>query len=228
MKKTSQIFGLIIVICTVVIGGYFWIYLPWTKKQNAEKTEAPAERGEYSITYNLNGGENSARNVDSYNKGDVVTLYPARRSGYLFAGWYDEQNNKVETLENIEEDKVLKAVWQAEQYEIRYYAVLNGTAYDILDSKYDFLLYENKKYPTSYYAGQDLTLPTFKNFVTVREGNQEGEYAVLGYYADKACTTPLALVNSGKEYVGDLDVYLDLRVTCWGFDMSWDDDFWVE
>ena len=43
----------------------------------------------YSITYNLNGGENDERNESEYKPGNVPTLYdPMNRDGYLFQGWY--------------------------------------------------------------------------------------------------------------------------------------------
>ena len=42
----------------------------------------------YTITYNLDGGTNSADNVASGIEGDVITLKDAVKEGYTFEGWY--------------------------------------------------------------------------------------------------------------------------------------------
>lgn len=44
----------------------------------------------YTITYNLNGGINHAANPASYTESSAtITLQPATRTGYTFAGWYE-------------------------------------------------------------------------------------------------------------------------------------------
>ncbi len=50
---------------------------------------------DYSITYNLNGGINSANNPSTYNVLYGVTLKDPTREGYTFAGWTDANGNKV-------------------------------------------------------------------------------------------------------------------------------------
>jgi uncharacterized repeat protein (TIGR02543 family) len=45
----------------------------------------------YTISYNLNGGTNSADNPDSYSaESTAITLYAATREGYAFGGWYTD------------------------------------------------------------------------------------------------------------------------------------------
>ena len=49
----------------------------------------------YSITYNLNGGTNNSSNPSTYNVLYGVSLKAPTRAGYTFAGWYDENGNKI-------------------------------------------------------------------------------------------------------------------------------------
>lgn len=57
---------------------------------------------EYRITYELNGGQNSGKNAESYRMEDLpLTLESPRRVGYNFAGWYADNyfEKKVTTIE---------------------------------------------------------------------------------------------------------------------------------
>ena len=49
----------------------------------------------YSITYNLNGGTNNSTNPSTYNVLYGVSLKAPTKAGYTFAGWYDENGNRV-------------------------------------------------------------------------------------------------------------------------------------
>ena len=56
----------------------------------------------YSITYHLNGGENSDKNVAEYDHGTTPTLYnPLSRDGYLFCGWYDNADFEGDPVEDL-------------------------------------------------------------------------------------------------------------------------------
>ena len=51
---------------------------------------------EYTITYNLDGGDNNAANPTSYNiESYKIILGDPYRPGYTFKGWYDENDTKV-------------------------------------------------------------------------------------------------------------------------------------
>ena len=52
-----------------------------------------------TITYQLDGGENSESNPTTYQRGDSVTLYPASKKGYTFAGWYADKTYKSQIVE---------------------------------------------------------------------------------------------------------------------------------
>ena len=56
----------------------------------------------YSITYELNGWENSSRNVDTYTiEDEIITLYDAIKGESLFCGWYldEECKNHIATID---------------------------------------------------------------------------------------------------------------------------------
>ena len=64
-------------------GSTVTLYAQWTPK-------------EYKITYDLNGGTNSAKNPTSYTiKSSTITLQAPFKSGYTFAGWYSDSKFKT-------------------------------------------------------------------------------------------------------------------------------------
>lgn len=62
-----------------------------------EKVKANAEYyikgiwGRYSITYELNGGVNNAKNPSEYIFSQGVTLEDAGKTGYAFVGWFEDE-----------------------------------------------------------------------------------------------------------------------------------------
>ena len=47
----------------------------------------------YTITYVMNGGENSTYNPTNYNvESDTIRLYNPRKTGYTFSGWYTDSS----------------------------------------------------------------------------------------------------------------------------------------
>lgn len=78
---------------------------------------------EYPITYNLNGGRNTADNPMYYTQFQAVTLKKPSRTGYTFAGWYSDKNfkNKVTTIaKGSTGSKTFYAKWTANKYTITY------------------------------------------------------------------------------------------------------------
>ena len=94
---------------------------------------------DYKVTYNLNGGTNANGNKSSYNVLHGFNLETPTKRGYTFLGWYDENGQRVTTLNgSIDNDfknkddmynklntrtvgnKVLKARWKANEYTITY------------------------------------------------------------------------------------------------------------
>ena len=66
---------------------------------------------EYTITYDANDGI-CEKEKDTYLEGRAgITLPDAKREGYTFDGWYDEDNNKVTSPYIPEKDTTLHAKW---------------------------------------------------------------------------------------------------------------------
>ncbi|MBR6251239.1 MAG: InlB B-repeat-containing protein, partial [Bacteroidales bacterium] len=91
----------------------------------------------YTITYELNGGENSEFNPDSICVLDEVQLSDPTRSHYSFIGWYDENDNEVTyipkgSIGNIK----LTAIWVAD---VNLDCDGNGTADVNIDDDGDYI-----------------------------------------------------------------------------------------
>ena len=67
----------------------------------------------YNISYELNGGTNSAENPSIYNKGDIITLSFPTREDYMFMGWYTDSalTNEIKEIKDKEENITLYAKW---------------------------------------------------------------------------------------------------------------------
>ena len=74
----------------------------------------------YKITYDLNGGSGASNTT--YNVESSITLPTPTKTGYTFAGWYDNANltgNKVtQVAKGSTGDKTFYAKWTANQYTI--------------------------------------------------------------------------------------------------------------
>lgn len=83
----------------------------------------------YTITYHLNGGKNSAKNVTTYKVGDSFKLNDPTRDGYDFKGWYSTPNFKAKIKSVSGQNVSVYAKW----------AVLNpsvGETYTVIKSTY--------------------------------------------------------------------------------------------
>ena len=77
---------------------------------------------QYTITYELNGGTLVA-NPTEYNYEQTVTFAASTRSGYAFAGWYEDTalTKKIDQISvGSTGDKILYAKWLPNQYRIHF------------------------------------------------------------------------------------------------------------
>ncbi|MBS5859799.1 MAG: leucine-rich repeat protein, partial [Clostridium sp.] len=84
-----------------------YTFIAWDKSIekgtiNTQTITAIWEVINYSITYELNGWENSSQNVDTYTiESGIITLYDAIKGESLFCGWYldEECKNHIATID---------------------------------------------------------------------------------------------------------------------------------
>lgn len=100
----------------------------------------------YTITYYLNGGENSTSNLNVYTENTKFTFNDAIYIGYEFLGWYSDSNylNQITELNNTTGNLELYAKWELITYTITYVLddginnALNLSVYSI-ETEYTFL-----------------------------------------------------------------------------------------
>lgn len=105
----------------------------------------------YSITYFLNGGSESALTRKSYTDEELpVTLPIPERTGYNFAGWYTESGfrNKITVIDNTDYgDLTLYAKWtrnidsayNVQMYSYQTASKVGGTDKELKDCDYGFV-----------------------------------------------------------------------------------------
>lgn len=119
---------------------------PGTQSDGSIMLYAQYELCNYSITYNLDGGTNSANNPSNYTIESIVRLEDPQKTGYMFAGWYtdEDMHDEIIELKNDFGDKVFYAKWLPKTYtvnldmqggygEIKYITVTFGEAMPYLD-----------------------------------------------------------------------------------------------
>ena len=86
-------------------------------------------RKSYDITYELDGGVNSAENPSEYQKGETVKLGIAKKKDYAFIGWYNdpELENLVTKIDsNTVGDITLYAGWIKTEYALTFEYIKKG------------------------------------------------------------------------------------------------------
>lgn len=150
----------------------------------AETGDVPDDKT-YTITYELNGGENNSENPATYTDSTKqITLKNPTRTHYTFLGWYDSPDftNRVTAIAGGSTgDITLYAKWvknnstvtepEQKSYTISY--VLNGGT-------------NNKENPASYKSGTAVTLKT-----PVRKG-----YSFDGWYTDSQFKTRITKISA--------------------------------
>lgn len=140
---------------------------------------------EYSISYELDGGENNSNNPTSYIFGIGVNSFGgATRQGYTFVGWYDDASftNEIIDISNTStEDVKLYAKWKVINYTIDY--ELNNGIND--ESNPDFYVYA-------------VGIPTFNDATKIG-------YTFVGWYDDTLFTNKIT--NISDTATDDITLY---------------------
>ena len=159
-------------------------YAKWTSKT-------------YSITFNTDGGTIKGNYVTGYSYGEGAVLpTDVEKSGYTFAGWYDNEEltgSAVTAISDTEYgDKTYYAKWTANTYSVKLH--LNGG--NLADGVSDI---------TAYTYGNSIELPDRSEIV--RSG-----YMFSGWYADEGFKdgpyTEISSTDSGnKEFYARWTMY---------------------
>ena len=140
------------------------------------------ENTSYSISYHLNGGDETTDNPTSYTYFDnEITLKNAIRNGYTFEGWYsdvDFKNKTTSIKRNTSGDLNFYANWKANIT----YVLDDGT--------------NDSKNPTSY--------ETKDGNVTFKDATKDG-YVFKGWYFDKDYSNKVTSINT-NDY-GNVTLY---------------------
>lgn len=78
------------------------------------------ENAEYRVVYELDGGTNNTKNPDTINLGEIKYLYEPSYEGYIFSGWYNQDNEKITMLIDVVNEVTLTARWTTVNYNIIY------------------------------------------------------------------------------------------------------------
>ena len=93
-------------------------------EKDTEYTAVWIKEGDYSITYELNGGTNAPENPASYNvETETITLKDPVKPGYTFGGWYKDGEFTTQVTEIIQGTTgniTLYAKWKLVSYTITY------------------------------------------------------------------------------------------------------------
>ena len=96
-------------------------------KNNANVTlYAQWKLNTYAIRYELDGGENNAKNVSSYNVTKDAALKNPTKTGYTFGGWYTEADNMTKATKvtkiakNACTDVTVYAQWIENSYSVKF------------------------------------------------------------------------------------------------------------
>lgn len=140
---------------------------------------------DYTITYEVDGGENNANNPAKYTiETATINLSNAKKTGYKFLGWYSDEELTTAVTEIVVGSKgnvTLYAKWELVTYTIEYDTkggtndIGNPTAYDITSA--------------------DIVL----------KGAELDGYDFVGWYEDQACTKLVEKIAAGT--TGNIKLY---------------------
>ena len=143
------------------------------------------EKIDYTISYNLNGGNNNVLNPATYTiESNTINFEVPSRTGYTFNGWYEESTFDTQITQVVNGshgDITLYAKWTPIVYDITY--TLNSGTNNI----------NNPNTYTIETATFDLETPT------------RDYYDFVGWYKESTFDTEISQVANGSH--GDLDLY---------------------
>jgi len=152
----------------------------------------------YLVNYELNGGINNPENISYYVTTDAIELYDPEKEGYVFMGWYDNEDftgntiNEIPIGSNI--DYTLYAKWEIGQFQITY------NIYDSDISYVDFPLEIGQSVRKISIGSDHFGLLTSDGQVYTWGDNYYGQ---LGYYSISRYAYPSNITHRFDLQVGE-------------------------
>lgn len=152
----------------------------WSSEDNSSFEIDLVSNDTYAVSYQLNSGTNSANNPQTYDYGDQIALRVPTRLGYVFSGWYldEELMEYAEAPEITPEttgDITFYAKWSKNSYKVNFNA--NGgtgkmTALPAVPYDTEWPLPANAFAKKGYsFAGWSLTANGSSGIIAEDEGN---------------------------------------------------------
>ena len=150
--------------------------------ESKEVTVTTTDASSYYVTYELDGGENNAKNLATYLRSASSTpLYAPTKKGYNFAGWSYNGEIVSEIKGSWNVDIVLEATWTLATYRITY-DLDGGTA--------------SSSYPDEYtIQSESICLPS---------PHKDG-YTFGGWFSDPSYSNEIDGIPTGS--AGDMTIY---------------------
>ena len=166
---------------------------------------------EFTVTLDLNGGENNSGNIGGYSSlkdTALPTESQMSRFGYTFNGWYNENNEKVTTiLKGTTGDLVFTAHWSVNPYTISQYISGNtATVSDTWNGGKTYTVYkgiDNTPWSPSEYCiidwreENDLNLGNHTNRNNVLPDWAKGRLGAMDIYTS---TKEVYFIGNGKTF----------------------------
>ena len=188
-------------------------------EKDTKYTAVWIKEGDYTITYELNGGTNAPGNPESYNvETGTITLKDPVKAGYTFAGWYKDgefTDEITEIAQGTTGNITLYAKWELVSYTITYEldggtnAPENPAGYNVetgtitlkapTKDKYDFKgWYKDGEFTTQV---TEITQDTTGNITLYAKWVIEGDYTITYVNVDGAANGNPASYNVETETI---------------------------
>lgn len=201
-----------------------WIFYGFSVDENIVLT-AKWSINHYSIDYVLNGGSTEVSNPIEYTVESEFTFESPTREGYGFAGWYDQNNNKFESIsKGLTGDLVLTAKWTADKNNLNIISsdslrgdveVISGEGYT--DEEIKIAASSNSPYAFKGWYDEDNNLVSKENpYTFTMPADNVKYYAVFDELKTLSLTisddTKGSVSGSGDYIIGD-EVTVECNVT---------------
>jgi uncharacterized repeat protein (TIGR02543 family) len=164
----------------------------------------------YSISYILNGGLNNNTNPSLYDTTNTITLKNATRKGYIFSGWYsDEQfKNKVTTIKKGDKgNKTLYAKWT----KVAVSKINKVSLKNIKENKLKITFSEisdAKGYEIQYSTNKGMT-----SVITKTVTDESATYSLIKGKTYYARVRAYKLDSTGSKVYGDWSTLKNIKIT---------------